>query len=67
MNLMEVSHGKFCYNLEVMRRVLTICRQDEKFQELFERAGLKIVKADLQRGFPAELLPVKMYAARPET
>jgi protein N-terminal methyltransferase len=50
-----------------MRRVLTSCRQDEKFQELFERAGLKIVKADLQRGFPAELLPVKMYAARPET
>ncbi|KAI1056464.1 hypothetical protein LB507_002431 [Fusarium sp. FIESC RH6] len=45
----------------------SVTRQDEKFQELFERAGLKIVKADLQRGFPVELLPVKMYAVRPET
>lgn len=67
MSLMEASQGKFCYDLEVKRRVLTNCRQDEKFQELFERAGLKIVKADLQRGFPVELLPVKMYAVRPET
>ena len=67
MSLMEALQGKLCFNPEMTKRVLTRCRQDEKFQELFTRAGLKIVKADLQRGFPVELLPVKMYAVRPET
>jgi protein N-terminal methyltransferase len=41
-------------------------REDGKFQQLFERAGLKLVKSDEQRGFPVvnkrQLLPLKMYA-----
>ncbi|KAJ4247109.1 hypothetical protein NW762_013247 [Fusarium torreyae] len=48
----------------------SVTREDEKFQQLFKRAGLRLVKSDLQRGFPvvkgSELLPVKMYALRPD-
>lgn len=38
---------------------------------LFKKAGMRLVKSDLQRGFPAvkdlNLLPMKMFALRPET
>lgn len=44
----------------------SVTRSDEKFRQLFEEAGLKIVKMDLQTGFPKSLFPVKMYALRPK-
>lgn len=43
----------------------SVTRTDEKFRALFERAGLKIVSTELQRGFPKELYPVRVYALRP--
>lgn len=50
--------------------LLTSDREDEKFQQLFKKAGLKLLKSDMQRGFPVvknrQLLPLKMYALRPE-
>jgi protein N-terminal methyltransferase len=50
--------------------LLTSDREDEKFQQLFKKAGLKLLKSDMQRGFPGvknrQLLPLKMYALRPE-
>lgn len=50
--------------------LLTSDREDEKFQQLFKKAGLKLLKSDIQRGFPVvknrQLLPLKMYALRPE-
>lgn len=44
----------------------SVTRSDEKFQKLFKEAGLKIVAMEVQRGFPKELFPVRMYALRPE-
>lgn len=41
-------------------------RTDEKFQQLFKTAGLRLVKSETQRGFPKELFPVKIYALRPQ-
>ena len=40
----------------------TMTRTDGKFRKLFEEAGLRIVKSELQTGFPKGLLPVRFYA-----
>lgn len=46
----------------------SVTRSDQKFRDLFKEAGLSIVKAELQTGFPKGLglYPVKMYALRPK-
>ncbi|THY89377.1 hypothetical protein D6C95_06838 [Aureobasidium pullulans] len=44
----------------------SVTRTDEKFRALFKEAGLKIVSTELQRGFPKDLYPVRIYAAQPE-
>lgn len=45
----------------------SVTRTDKKFCTLFEQAGLKIIKTELQKGFPASLglFPVRMYALQP--
>ncbi|UNI19626.1 Protein N-terminal methyltransferase [Purpureocillium takamizusanense] len=47
----------------------SVTRQDATFRHIFEEAGLKLVRTDLQRGFPemppVTLLPVRMYALKP--
>ncbi|OCT52891.1 hypothetical protein CLCR_10632 [Cladophialophora carrionii] len=43
----------------------SVSRSDQNFRACFERAGLVIVKTQLQTGFPRKLLPVRMYALRP--
>jgi len=43
----------------------SVTRTDVKFRELFEKAGMKLVKTEIQRGFPKELYPVRIYALRP--
>jgi protein N-terminal methyltransferase len=43
-----------------------ICnRLDSKFREVFEQAGLKIKRTELQKGFPKDLYPVRIYALQP--
>jgi len=44
---------------------VNVGRTDEKFRELFEKAGLKIKKTEIQNGLPTELYPVRMYALQP--
>ncbi|KAI5251705.1 hypothetical protein E4T42_04147 [Aureobasidium subglaciale] len=44
----------------------SVTRTDDKFRDLFKEAGLKIVATELQRGFPKDLYPVRIYAAQPE-
>ena len=41
-------------------------RSEQSFQNIFSKAGFRLVRSELQRGFPpeAELLPVKMYALK---
>ena len=43
----------------------SVTRTDEKWRMLFGEAGVKVLKTDLQRGFPRELYPVRFYALRP--
>lgn len=39
-------------------------RVDDKFRALFQQAGLRLVKTELQNGFPKDLFPVRMYALK---
>lgn len=45
------------------------CRTDASYRHLFEQAGFKIVRTELQRGVPEtsnmRLMPVRMYALKP--
>ncbi|KAI4217613.1 MAG: hypothetical protein LQ351_000209 [Letrouitia transgressa] len=43
----------------------TVTRTDSKFKKLFESAGLKVVRTELQPGFPKSLYPVRFYALQP--
>ncbi|TDZ65003.1 Alpha N-terminal protein methyltransferase 1 [Colletotrichum trifolii] len=42
----------------------SVTRVDEKFRSLFEKAGLRLVRTELQHGFPKDLFPVRMYALK---
>ena len=46
----------------------SVTRSDAKFKEIFDAAGLNLVKNELQAGFPKGLglYPVKMYGLRPK-
>ncbi|KAI0480409.1 AdoMet dependent proline di-methyltransferase-domain-containing protein [Xylariaceae sp. FL0804] len=44
----------------------SVTRRDDKFRAIFDRAGLRIVKTELQHGFPSELYPVRTYALKPK-
>ena len=44
----------------------SITRSDAYFQSIFPKAGLKLLKAQLQQDFPAELFAVRMYCLVPE-
>lgn len=43
----------------------SVTRTDGKFKELFARAGVRIVRTELQMGFPRGLYPVRFYALQP--
>ncbi|KAF4549832.1 Alpha N-terminal protein methyltransferase-like protein [Elsinoe fawcettii] len=43
----------------------SVTRTKEKFEKIFEEAGLSIIKTELQRGFPKELYPVRIWALAP--
>ena len=42
-------------------------RTDQKFRYIFEKAGMKIKKTEIQNGLPKELYPVRSYALQPES
>ncbi|KAI2630990.1 alpha-N-methyltransferase NTM1 [Hypoxylon sp. NC1633] len=44
----------------------SVTREDESFRRIFEEAGLRLVRTELQHGFPHELYPVRMYALKPK-
>ncbi|USP82340.1 uncharacterized protein yc1106_09614 [Curvularia clavata] len=44
----------------------SVTRSDTKFRTLFQKAGLKVVATEQQRGLTRGLFPVRMYALRPE-
>lgn len=51
---------------QVSDEARALCRTDTKFQAIFKTAGLKLVKQEVQKGFPKELFPVKAYALKPK-
>ncbi|CZT46225.1 probable putative methyltransferase [Rhynchosporium secalis] len=42
-----------------------VTRCDKKFREIFEKAGMKIKKTEIQKGLPKRLYPVRIYALAP--
>lgn len=46
----------------------SVTRMDSKFKEIFDAAGMDVIKSEMQTGFTKQykLLPVKMYALRPK-
>ncbi|ODV82294.1 uncharacterized protein CANTADRAFT_19862 [Suhomyces tanzawaensis NRRL Y-17324] len=43
---------------------LSVTRTDEKFRQLFQAAGFKLIASDVQKGLPKELFPVRMYCLK---
>jgi protein N-terminal methyltransferase len=43
----------------------SVTRSDEILKALFFRAGLRLIKEELQKGFPKKLFQVKMYILEP--
>ncbi|KAJ5893852.1 Alpha N-terminal protein methyltransferase 1 [Penicillium taxi] len=46
----------------------SVTRTDAKFKQIFDAAGMNVIKSEIQTGFPKQfkLLPVKSYALRPK-
>jgi protein N-terminal methyltransferase len=46
----------------------SVTRSDLKFHEIFDQAGLKVVKEEIQASFPKKLglYPIKLFALRPQ-
>lgn len=44
-----------------------MARSDEYLRQLFQSADMKLLLSMAQRGFPASLMKVKMYALRPNS
>ena len=47
------------------RQDSSVTRTDQKFRQLFKEADMRLVKTELQRGFPKGLYPVRFYALKP--
>ena len=43
----------------------SVTRTDQKFRRLFKEADMRLIKTDVQRGFPKGLYPVRFYALKP--
>ena len=43
----------------------SVTRTHQKFQQLFKDADIRLVKTEIQKGFPKSLYPVRIYALRP--
>ncbi|CAG8959390.1 hypothetical protein HYFRA_00001288 [Hymenoscyphus fraxineus] len=43
----------------------SVTRTDKKFRALFEEAGMKVKRTEIQNGLPSELYPVRIYGLQP--
>lgn len=60
-NMSTDPHGKDIFD----ETDSSVTRSDDKFRRLFQRAGLRILATEQQRGMPRELYPVRSYALIP--
>jgi protein N-terminal methyltransferase len=44
----------------------SVTRTDDRFREVFKKAGLRIVASEVQKGMPKDIYPVRSYALQPE-
>ncbi|EME49754.1 hypothetical protein DOTSEDRAFT_68512 [Dothistroma septosporum NZE10] len=44
----------------------SVTRTDIKFRKVFEDANLRLLSTELQKGFPKDLYPVRVYALQPK-
>lgn len=42
----------------------SVTRTHQKFQQLFKEADIRLVKTEIQKGFPKGLYPVRLYALK---
>lgn len=63
-NLSTQTSGQDMYDPEDS----SVTRTDAKFRKIFDAAGMEVIKAELQKGFPKNfnLMPVQSYALRPK-
>lgn len=45
----------------------SVTRTEEKFKEIFEKAGMVVKRTEIQRGMPKELFQVRMWALQPRS
>ena len=43
----------------------SVTRTDQKFRQLFKEADVRVIKTEVQKGFPKGLYPVRFYALKP--
>lgn len=43
----------------------SVTRTDQKFRQIFKEADIRLIKTEVQRGFPKGLYPVRFYALKP--
>ena len=43
----------------------SVTRTDQKFRQLFKETDIRLIKTEVQRGFPKGLYPVRFYALKP--
>lgn len=43
----------------------SVTRTDQKFRQLFKEADVRLIKTEVQRGFPKGLYPVRLYGLKP--
>lgn len=48
----------------VDRQDTSITRSHDYFKDLFSKSGLSVERSSLQRGFPVDLFPVRLYELR---
>ncbi|KAL9137513.1 MAG: hypothetical protein Q9175_001283 [Cornicularia normoerica] len=44
----------------------SVTRTDQKLRQLFKEADMRLIKTEVQRGFPKGLYPVRSYALKPQ-
>ncbi|KAI1433584.1 alpha-N-methyltransferase NTM1 [Xylaria sp. CBS 124048] len=44
----------------------SVIRQEDTFRRIFENAGLRIIRSELQHGMPDELFPIRTFALKPK-
>jgi protein N-terminal methyltransferase len=65
-NMSTIIYGDDIYDHIYDPEDSSVTRSDANFRKNFEKAGLKLITTQEQKGFPKDPYPVRMYALKPE-